>query len=158
MSNIILIINKETDKVVKIATGGYPVEFHWDETESRNGRSWNPDGSEPISYFNHQTDDLSTTFAPGPVEDPVPDPTVTGVAESLRTYLKNLGTPLPANIEIPEDEERAEVAPDLLVEYGDGKTFFGGKGQKIIDNSEGSNINRKEMTFNWSVTRRKKPL
>jgi hypothetical protein len=158
MSNIILIINKETDKVVKIATGGYPVEFHWDETESRNGRSWNPDGSEPISYFNHQTDDLSTTFAPGPVEDPVPDPTVTGVAESLRTYLKNLGTPLPGNIEIPEDDERAEVAPDLLVEYGDGKTFFGGRGKKIIDNSEGSNINRREMTFNWSVTRRKKPL
>jgi len=158
MSNIILIIDKKTDKVVKIAAGGYPVEFHWDETESRNGRSWNPDGSEPISYYNHQTDNLSTTFAPGPVEDPVPDPTVTGVAESLRTYLKNLGTPLPANIEIPEDEERAEVAPDLLVEYGDGKTFFGGRGKKIIDNSEGSNINRREMTFNWSVTRRKKPL
>ncbi len=158
MSNIILIIDKKTDKVVKIAAGGYPVEFHWDETESRNGRSWNPDGSEPISYFNHQTDDLSTTFTPGPVEDPVADPTFTGVAGSLRTYLKNLGTPLPADIEIPEDEERAEVAPDLLVEYGDGKTFFGGRGKKIIDNSEGSNINRREMTFNWSVTRKKKPL
>ncbi|HOP59106.1 MAG TPA: hypothetical protein PLR52_06770 [Bacteroidales bacterium] len=156
ISNIILIIDKETDKVVKIGTGGYPVEFHWDETESRNGRSWNPDGSEPISYFNHKTDDLSTTFTPGPVEDPVVDPTFTGVAESLTTYLKNMGTPLPADIEIPEDDEKAEVAPDLLVEYGDGKTFFGGKGKKIIDNSEGSNINRKEMTFNWSVTRRKK--
>jgi len=157
-SNIILIIDKKTDKVVKIATGGFPVEFYWDETEKRTGRSWDPDGTEPINDFDHKTDDLSTLFTPGPVEDPVPDPTITSIAGSLRTYLKDLGTPLPANIEIPEDEERAEVPPDLLVEYGDGKTFFGGRGKKVIDNSEGSNISRKEMTFNWSVTRRKKPL
>lgn len=157
-SNIILIIDKKTDKVVKIATGGFPVEFHWDETEKRTGRSWSPDGTKPINDFNHKTDDLSTTFSPGPVEDPVPDPTITGIAESLRTYLKNLGTPLPADIEIPEDEEKAEVQPDLLVEYGNGKSFLGGKGKKIIDESEGTNISRKEMTFNWSVTRRKKPL
>ncbi len=157
-SNIILIIDKETDKVVKIATGGFPVEFYWDETEKRTGRRWDPDGTELINDFNHKTDDMSTQYAPGPVEDPVADPTFKGVAESLRTYLKNLGTPLPADIEIPEDEERAEVAPDLLVEYGDGKTFFGGKGKKITDNSEGTNISRKEMTFNWSVTRRKKPF
>ena len=157
-SNIILIIDKKTDKVVKIATLGFPVEFYWDETENRTGRSWNPDGSEPINDFNHKTDDLSTIFTPGPVEDPVPDPTITSTAESLRTYLKNLGTPLPGNIEIPEEEEKAEIEPDLLVKYGDGKTFFGGRGKKIIDNSEGTNISRKEMTFNWSVTRRKKPL
>jgi hypothetical protein len=157
-SNIILIIDKKTDKVVKIATGGFPVEFYWDETEKKTGRSWDPDGTEPINDFNHKTDDLSTVFASGPVEDPVPDPTILSTSESLRTYLKDLGTPLPAGIEIPEEEERAEVPPDLLVEYGDGKTFFGGRGKKVIDNSEGSNISRKEMTFNWSVTRRKKPL
>ena len=157
-SNIILVIDKKTDKVVKIVTGGFPVEFYWDETRRSTGRSWNPDGSKPINDFDHKTDDLSTLFTPGPVEDPVPDPTIPGVSESLKTYLKDLGTPLPANIEIPEDESQdAETAPDLLVEYGDGKTFFGGRGEKKIDNSEGSNINRTELTFNWSVTRKKKP-
>jgi len=158
-SNIILIIDKKTDKVVKIGTGGFPVEFTWDETERSNGRSWTPDGSEPINNFNHKTDDMSTQYAPGPVEDPVPDPTITSTSESLRTYLKDLGTPLPADVEVPEDEdEKAEVPPDLLVEFGDGKTFFGGRGSKIIDNSKGSNTSREEMTFNWQVTRKKKPL
>ena len=38
-SNIILILDKNTDKVVKIVTGGFPVEFHWDETEKTTGRS-----------------------------------------------------------------------------------------------------------------------
>jgi len=158
-SNIILIIDKKTDKVVKIATGGFPVEFYWDETKKTTGRSWDPDGSRPINDFEHKTDDMSEIFTPGPVEDPVPDPTITSVSESLKTYLKELGTPLPANVEIPEDDsQKAEIPPDLLVEFGDGRTFFGGKGNKKVDNSEGSDINRKEMTFNWSVTRRKKPL
>ena len=158
-SNIILIIDKKTDKVVKIVTGGFPVEFYWDEIEKSTGRRWTPDGTEQIDNFRNNTDDMSTLFTPGPVEDPIPDPTITSVAESVRTYLKDLGTPLPANVEIPEDEdEKAEIPPDLLVEFGDGKTYFGGRGSKMIDNSEGTNISRKEMTFNWQVTRKKKPI
>jgi hypothetical protein len=156
-SNIILIIDKKTDKVVKIATGGFPVEFCWDETEKTTGRSWNPDGSKPINESSHSTDDQLTNYSPGPVEDPVPDPTFTGISSSMRTYLKDLGTPLPENIEIPEDEEEIpETEPDLLVEFGDGKTFFGGDGKKIIDKSEGSTVHREEFNFAWQVTRKKK--
>ncbi len=157
-SNIILIIDKKTDKVIKIATGGFPVEFRWDETEKTTGRSWDPDGSKPINESSRRTDDLFTTFGASPVEDPVPDPTFTGISSSLRTYLKDLGTPLPANIDIPEDQEEIpETEPDLLVKFGDGITSFGGEGKKIIDDSKGSSVRRKEMTFNWQVTRKKKP-
>jgi len=157
-SNIILIIDKETDKVVKIATGGFPVEFRWDETEKTTGRGWNPDGSRPINESSHETDDMFTTFDASPVEDPVPDPTFTGISSSLREYLKDLGTPLPVNIDIPEDkEEIPEIEPDLLVKFGDGTTFFGGEGKKVIDDSKGSSKRKKEMTFNWQVTRKKKP-
>ena len=75
----------------------------------------------------------------------------------MRTYLKDLGTPLPENIEIPEDEEEIpEAEPDLLVEFGDGKTFFGGDGKKIIDKSEGSTVHREELNFSWQVTRKRK--
>ena len=158
-SNIVLVIDKETNKVVKIITGGFPVEFQWDEIEKTTGRSWSPDGSEPIEDFSHKTDDMSTQYTPGPVEDPIPDPTLKSVSESLRTYLKKLGTPLPADVEIPEDsEDKAEIPPDLLVEFGDGKTYFGGDGKKVIDKSKGSNIDREEHTFFWQVTRKKKSL
>jgi len=158
-SNIILVIDKETNKVVKIVTGGYGVDFYWNEREKITGYSWDEDGKKPINYSRNKTDDISTYFGAEPVEDPIPDPTVKSVAQSVRTYLKNLGTPLPADIEIPEDEdEKAEIPPDLLVEFGDGKTFFGGDGKKVIDNSKGSTINRQEWVFNWQVTRKKKPL
>lgn len=158
-SNIILIIDKKTDKVVKIATGGFPVEFLWDETEKTTGVEWSKEeGTKPINRSTHKTDDLATMFTAGPVEDPVPDPTFTSVSESLKKYMKDLGTPLPADIDIPEDEEKPEIEPDLLVKFGDGKTYFGGEGKKIIDNSEGSTVGREEFNFFWQVTRKRKPL
>jgi hypothetical protein len=80
------------------------------------------------------------------------------VSESLRTYLKDLGTPLPANVEIPEDEEKAEIQSDLLVEFGDGKTFFGGDGKVIMEDKQGPDFRiYSEKTFYWQVTRKKKP-
>jgi len=156
-SNIILIIDKKTNKVVKIATGGFPVDFKWSGSETMYTEGWTPDSR----TADNETDpiDEEDQFDASPVEEPVPDPTFKGISGSLKKYFKDLGTPLPADIEIPEeDESEAEVEPDLLVKFGDGVTFFGGSGKKIIDNSEGSNISRKELTFNWSVTRKKKPL
>ncbi len=156
-SNIILIIDKKTNKVVKIATGGFPVGFRWSGSEAMQTEGWTPDSR----TADNKTDpiDEEDQFDASPVEDPVPDPTVKGISESLKKYFKDLGTPLPADVEIPEDNAaEAETEPDLLVKFGNGVTFFGGSGKKITDNSEGTNINRKEMIFNWSVTRKKKPL
>ena len=156
-SNIILIIDNKTDKVVKIATGGFPVAFKWTGAEITDTEAWGPDHK----TTDHKSDPINEDdqFDASPVEDPIPDPTFTNISASLRTYFKDLGTPLPADIEIPEDKEaEAEVEPDLLVKFGDGATYFGGKGKKIIDNSEGSNISREESNFEWHVTRKKKPL
>jgi hypothetical protein len=157
-SNIILIIDKKTDKVVKIATGGFGVEFEWTGNETATGREWSvdPPKEKPINRSTPLNED--DTFNAQPVEDLIPDPTFVSVSESLRKYMKDLKTPLPANIEITEDEEVPEIEPDLLVKFGDGKTYFGGDGKKIIENSEGSTVDREEFNFSWQVTRKKKPL
>jgi hypothetical protein len=106
---------------------------------------------------NTETRSEDVTFNAQPVEDHIPDPTYKSVSESVKKYMKDLGNPFPANIEIPEEkEEIPEVEPDLLVKSGDGKTFFGGKGKKIIDNSDGPFSSREELNFSWQVTRRKK--
>jgi len=81
-----------------------------------------------------------------------PDSIFTGATEALKTYLKDLG------VALPEKEDVPEIEPDLLVKFGDGKTYFGGEGKKIVDNSEGSTIHREEFNFSWQVTRKKKPL
>lgn len=155
--NIILVIDKETNKVVKIVTGGYAVDFYWNERYNASGYSWYKNSREPISRSSNTTDDIPSQYGAAPVEDPIPDPTMKSVSESLRKYLKDLGTPLPAEIEIPEEEERPEISPDLLVEFGDGKTHFGGDGKRIIQNEQGSDFSiYAEETFSWQVTRKKK--
>ncbi len=158
LSNIILVIDKESDKVVKIITGGYAVDFYWHERYQLSGESWTEDSKTPINKSENKTDDISSQFTAGPVEDQIPDPTIKSVSQSLRTYLKNLGTPLPADIEIPEDEEQPEISPDLLVEFGDGKTSFGGDGKVVLDDKHGPDFDiYSEKTFYWQIKRRKKP-
>jgi len=155
-SNIVLIIDKKTEKVVKVISA-YSVEFKWQGSRTMYGEHWDPDSrstendADPI--------DEDDKFDAEPVEDPVPDPTFSSVSQSLKTYFKDMGIPLPSDVEIPEDEdEKPEICPDYLVTTGDGKTFFGGRGEKIKDHSNGANTDREERTFSWNMTRKKKQL
>jgi hypothetical protein len=155
-SNIVLIIDKKTEKVVKVISA-YSVEFKWQGTRTMYSEHWNPDGRSTDSDADPIDED--DTFEAEPVEDPIPDPTFSSVSQSLKTYFKDMGIPLPSDVEIPEDEdEKPEISPDYLVKTGDGKTFFGGSGEKIKDQSKGGNTDREEQTFSWNMTRKKKPL
>jgi len=156
---IVMTLDMKTDKVLKINIDGFNVEFTWKETVDTHHESWwkpppSP-GHETIDKT--ETDTEEDTFCACPVEDPIPDPTITSSTESIKKYLKDLGVALPENAELYEEEEIPIIEPDLLVKFGDGTTFFGGEGKKVIDDSEGSSVGRKEMTFNWQVTRKKKP-
>jgi hypothetical protein len=157
ITSFIVIIDKKTNKAVKVALTGYPVAFKWNKRDHLYSVQWSPDKGEKLT---DKTEMISEDdeFDPGPVEDLIPDPTAKSLNESMKTYFKEEGIPLPANIKIPEDDEIQEIQPDLLVKFGDGKTYFGGEGKKIIDRSEGGNIDREENSFFWQITRKKKPL
>ncbi|MDZ7633912.1 MAG: hypothetical protein U5L72_05525 [Bacteroidales bacterium] len=115
-----------------------------------------PPGHETIDDSQSSSSDYS--FEVGPVEDPIPDHTIKRANEAIMTYLKDMGVEIPEDAEISGKGEVPEIEPDLIVKFGDGKTYFGGEGQKIIDNSEGSTVHREEYNFSWQVTRKKKPL
>ena len=157
---IVMTLEMKTDKVMKINIDGFNVEFTWKETVDTHHESW---WKPPPSPGHETTDKTETdteedTFCACPVEDPIPDPTIKGSTESIKKYLKDLGVALPENAELNEEEEIPIIEPDLLVKFGDGTTFFGGDGRKVVDESKGSSVRRKEMTFYWQVTRKKKPL
>ena len=157
---IVMTLDMKTDKVMKINIDGFNVEFTWKETVDSHHESWwkpppSP-GHETIDKT--ETDTEEDTFCACPVEDPIPDPIIKSSTESIKKYLKDLGVALPENAEVHEEEEIPIIEPDLLVKFGDGTTFFGGEGRKVVDESKGSSVRRKEMTFTWHVTRKKKAL
>lgn len=157
---IVMTLDLKTGKALKIDIDGFPIGFTWKETINTHTESW----WQPPPQPGHETKDdrqsssSDDSFQVGPVEDPVPDPTVKSATDEIMKYLKDMGILLPAEAEATGKEEAPEIEPDLLVKFGDGKTYFGGKGSKIIDNPEGSAIKREEFSFSWNVTRKKKPL
>ncbi len=157
--DIMLTIDLKTDKVVEINMDGFTVEFTWNETVDTHHESWwkppPAPGHEATDKTESDTED--DNFCVCPVEDPIPDPIVISSTEAIKKYLKDLSFALPENAELPEEEAVPIIAPDLLVKFGDGKTYFGGDGRKIVDNSEGSTVHREEYNFSWQVTRKKKP-
>ncbi len=159
-NNIVMTLDLKTGKVLKIDLDGFPVEFTWNETIDIHKESW----WQPPPQPGHETKDdrqsskSDDSFQVGPVEDPVPDPTIKNSTEQIMNYLKEMGITLPAEAEAAGKEEVPGIEPDLLVKHGDGKTWFGGEGSKIINNSEGSTVYREEFSFSWQATRKKKPL
>jgi hypothetical protein len=144
--------------VVKALPGGFAVDFNWHERYQLTGRTWSKEGGEqPINKSDNRTDEYRSQYSTEPVEDPIPDPTIKSVSQSLKKFFENLGTPLPADVEIPEDEDRPEIAPDLLVRFGDGKTSFGGRGKVVLEDKSGPDFRiYSEKTFYWQITRRRK--
>jgi hypothetical protein len=152
--NIVLIKDRKTDKVIKLGPIKFTVEFQWDETGSTTGVEWNREkGKRPVNYSYNKT--TTGRIDVEPVEDEITDPTLNSISESLDAYFKEQGVDFP--VKLPDDKkEIPKVNPDLLVEFGDGITFFGGNGKKVIEDNEGSETGRKEMTFEWHVTKRQK--
>lgn len=103
-----------------------------------------------------QSSSSEESFHTGPVGYPIPDPTVTNSTEAIMNYLKVMGITLPAEAEAAGKEQVPKIEPDLLVKFGDVKTWFGGEGSKIIDNSEGPTVNREEFSSCWQATRKKR--
>lgn len=155
---IVMTLDLKTGKVLKIDIDGFPVEFTWKETIDTHHESW----WQPPPQPGHETkDDTGSSseddsFFACPVEDPVPDPTVKSSTAEIMKYLKDMGVPLPAETEAPGEEEVALIAPDLLVKYGDGKTYFGGEGWKITDSTDGPEKKHEEFHFSWQATRKRK--
>lgn len=159
-NNIVMTLDLKTGKVLKIDLDGFPVEFTWNETIDIHKESWWQPPPQPghETIDDRQSSSSDDSFQVGPVEEPVPDPTIKSSTEEIMKYLKEMGIALPAEAQAAGKEEVPGIEPDLLVKHGDGKTWFGGEGSKIIDNSEGSTVNREEFSFSWQATRKKKPL
>lgn len=112
------------DEALKIIPAGYVVAYEFDQNEIIKSCIWSKDGGS-----NNSTNDTKTrraTFAFGPVEDPIPDPSAKSSSTWLQDYIvKEMGEDMPINIAsmIPEmdpKEVQNDINPDVIIQFGDG--------------------------------------
>ena len=99
----IVAIDNETQKAVKIIPAGYDLDYQITEKESMHSVVWSDDGTNEDSKTDSKTSDK--TFSLGPVEDPIPDPTVKNNNRWVQDYLKRQGINLPEGVQIPDQED-----------------------------------------------------
>ena len=152
-----LVFDNETGKAVKIIPSGYDIKYTIHEKESLNSVVYSDEGPQEDSQTSDRTRELS--FELGPVGEEIDDPTIKRSDTWIQDYLKNQGVELPPGVEIPQpsNEEAIEkIPPDILVKTGDGKTSFGGDGERPIRIDLEHGFEEVRMHYNWNMTRRKK--
>lgn len=148
----ILVIDNETGKAVKFAPAGFNVAYEIDETENIKSVIYTDHGPERDSHTNRKTRERS--FALGPVGEEVPDPTIKPSDTWIQDYIKDQGIDIPAGVPIPNvsnQETVKKIHPDILVRSGDGKTSFGGDGQRKIKKELEDGYDEQNFQYNWSM-------
>jgi hypothetical protein len=148
-----LVIDNESEKAVKLIPAGYAIEYEYNETEIVE--SSGKDTKESSST----TKQGKKTFELGPVGEKGPDPTAKKSDTWIQDYLTAQGVEIPAGVPIPNisnEETVKEIQPDILVSSGDGKTSFGGRGERLIDKKLEYGFERINLNYYWNMTRNTK--
>jgi hypothetical protein len=156
----IVTFDNETGKALKIIPAGYGVAYEFNQNEIMKSHTWTKDGGSNNSENDNKT--RRATFAFGPVEDPIPDPTAKSSSTWLQDYMeKEMGEDMPINIasmipEIDPKETQNDINPDVIVQFGDGKKYFGGNGRKFETERNPYGFEQIEETYTWQMTRKRR--
>jgi len=151
------VFDNETGKAVKIIPSRYDIAYEIHEQEKLHSISYSDQGRK--EYTKTTNKKISKSFELGPVGELIADPTVKISDTWIQDYLKRQGFDLPPGVEIPtpsNEETIKEIPPDILVKSGDGKTNFGGYGNRTIRTDTEHGYTEKKLHYTWQMTRRKK--
>ena len=157
----IVAFDNNTEIAVKLIPGGYSILYDLEVTEVTDSRQWSSKGPENDSKISNTTR-TNLDFGVGPVEDLEPDPTAIPNLEGIYDYLRQeVGDSLVAAIPVipippPNTQEIPEIPPDILVQFGDGKGYFGGIGEEEIREPLNNGYKEEKQFFIWQMTRKKR--
>lgn len=152
----IVVFDNETGKAVKIIPSVYYIAYEIHEQEKLHFIGYSDQGRK--EYTKTTNKKISKSFELGPVGEKIVDPTTKKSDTWIQDYLKRQGFDLPPGVEIPtiSYEETIKVFPDILVKSGDGKTSFGGYGNRTIRADFEHGYTEEKLYYTWQMTRRKK--
>jgi len=157
----IIAYDKETNKAVKLLPAGYSIDYDFNVTDLLHSRQWDDKGEKEDNNKSQKTSQFHN-FEVGPVEDPKPDPTYKPHLQGIYDYIREtVGDSIFAEIPVlpisPQgSEEIPEINPDILVQFGDGKRYFGGRGYKVMNKEIDNGFEKQEESYIWQVARKRK--
>jgi len=151
-----LVIDNKTEKALKIIPAGYNIFYEVIEEEKMTSVIQTSQG--PKRDANTTTKTRERAFELGPVEEEADDPTTKMSDNWMNEYLERQGIEMPPGIPVPpaNPETIKKIHPDILVSSGDGKTSFGGRGERPIVKELEGGIERIKLSYNWEMTIKKK--
>jgi hypothetical protein len=147
-----LVIDNETEKAVKLIPAGYNIKYEIHDTENLHSIVYSSQGPKTDSKTTHKTSEKS--FALGPVAEEIPDPTIKTSNTWIYEYIEDQGIDIPAGVPIPNvsnEETIKKIHPDILVNSGDGKTGFGGGGNRNIRKELEDGYEEENLSYNWQM-------
>ncbi len=152
-----LVIDNKTEKAVKIIPAGYNIFYEIFEEEKMNSVIQTSQG--PKKDSKTTTTNRERAFELGPVAEEEDDPTTKMSDNWMHDYLERQGIEMPPGVPVPpapSQETVKKIHPDVLVSFGDGKTSFGGRGERLIDKEPEGGFERIRLNYDWSMTLKKK--
>lgn len=160
-STVVVAFDKDLEMAVLILPFGASVGYEYDEKSVRKETTWDENGSATKKTFTdtrHEEDGLNVEA----VEDEQPYSTAKSRSQQMEDYVKSItgeDTELDISLLVPESKLRAsqeKIHPDYFVQFGDRISYFGGRGQKIINEPIDGGFSYEEQNFLWQMTRKKK--
>lgn len=160
-STVVVAFDKDLEQAVLILPFGASVGYEYDEKSVREETTWDENGAARKKTYTdtrHEEDGFNIEA----VEDEKPYSTARSGSQQLEDYVKSItGEEIDLDISmlVPESKQRVsqeKIHPDYVVQFGDGVKYFGGRGQKIINDPIDGGFSYEEQNFLWQMTRKKR--
>jgi hypothetical protein len=162
-STLVVAFDKDLELAVLILPFGESVGYEYDEEAVREETTWDENGTATKNTYT-DTKHEEDAFNVEAVEDEEPYSTSKFWSPQMEDYVKSIrGVDVNDELHItmlaPASKERVsqeKIHPDLMVQFGDGVNYFGGRGNKIINEPIEGGFSYEEQNFLWQMTRKKR--
>ena len=160
--SVVVAFDKDSNEALLILPVGTSIGYTYDEIYSMTATITGEHGTSTLadSDTKHKSDALNIEA----VEDEQPYAQANSRSQQMKNYIESItGEDGEEILElvplVPESNQstvQQKIHPDLIVQFGDGKTHFGGKGRKPIKREIPYGFEHEERIFSWQMTRNKK--
>jgi len=157
---VVVAFDTDSDEAVLILPIGVSIGYAYDEIYEMRATITGEDGTSTLS--DSDTKRKSDALNIEAVEDEQTYSPSNPQSRQMQEYIESMtgdSTQLDIVPLVPPTQQRAsqeKIHPDLIVQFGDGISYFGGSGQKNIHEEIEGGFSDEKRTFSWHMSRKQR--